>query len=174
MNIKETGSIHKDSEFAYSFKFRKNGGNFNDLWAMKSSARESLRDWLIAWIFSPKTADTCANACSEMIENCIKFSLVDSMSSVSILIQDTSIIIETVNKAVKEHRECLVTMLKAIEESGNPRAMFADKLLKSTKGKSHLGILKILMETRGTLQISEKQDFEFIRVRLEIASKNLE
>jgi hypothetical protein len=159
-----------DSEFAYSFKFRKTDTNFNDLWAMKSSARESLRDWMIAWTCGPKTAENCANACSELIENCIKFSLVDTVSTVSIRIRERSIEVETRNRSDRDNL-CMVTgMIEKLGEIDDLRSYFARTLLSPNRGKSQLGILKIVMETRGTLQIVPAKDPDLVQIRLEIDS----
>ena len=51
--------------FAYTFQFYKIEERFGKLWQMKTSARESLKDWLLASDISPQISGKCANACSE-------------------------------------------------------------------------------------------------------------
>jgi anti-sigma regulatory factor (Ser/Thr protein kinase) len=168
MDDKTKGNGVDDSEFAYIFKFRKTYTNFNDLWAMKSSARESLRDWMIAWVCDPKTAENSANACSELIENCIKFSLVDTVSTVRIRIREKSIVVETANRSNALNRETIREMIDKVRDMEDLRGYFARTLLTRTPGKSQLGIIKIIMETQGVISFSQGPEEGDVRVRLEI------
>ncbi len=164
-------SILLENDFEYAFKFRKTEKRFNRLWGMKSSARESLKDWLIASDINPKVSEVCANACSELIENCVKFSKNDSTAVVSINVSDRSITVETINKAEKEHRETVSREIEALNAASDPRQVFAEKLLNPAEGKSQLGIIKISMETKGKLELVQEPDEEIVRMKLEMKAE---
>ncbi|MFH1156548.1 MAG: hypothetical protein V1793_22315 [Pseudomonadota bacterium] len=170
MEHQPIGNGVENSEFAYIFKFKKTDANFNDLWAMKSSARESLRDWLIAWVCDPKTAENCANACSELIENCIKFSIVDTVSTVLIRINEASIVVETRNMADEHNLRMVQNMIQKLATIDDLREYFAQTLLTPNRGKSQLGILKIIMETKGAISFVNSSDDRAVHIRLEIDS----
>ncbi len=112
-----------------------------------------------------------ANACSELIENCVKFSKNDSTAVVSINVSDRSITVETINKAEKEHRETVSKEIEALNAASDPRQVFAEKLLNPAEGKSQLGIIKISMETKGKLELVQEPDEEVVRMKLEMKAE---
>ncbi len=154
-------------DFAYSFKFKKVEAQFERLWTMKTSARESLKDWLIVSNIAPTVAENCANACSELIENCVKYTKDGSFATVFIHVINNTIIVETINGAGPEDRAALQASLQALQAASDPKEVFIEKLLHPEEGKSQLGLIKIAMETQGTFQIREDDD-EYIRLILEI------
>ncbi|MCP4353672.1 MAG: hypothetical protein GY795_50135 [Desulfobacterales bacterium] len=166
---KETVSLKCD--FEYAFRFVKTEENFNELWGMKSSTRESMKDWLIASTVKPEKADICANACSELVENCIKFSKNGSTSVISIKIKDRSIIVETFNESEKEHKNDIAGAFKELNQASDPRQLFAERLLSPPQqGKGRLGLIKIALETRGKIGL-ENEPENVVHVKLEMEAK---
>lgn len=153
-------------DFAYSFKFRRIEERFDKLWEMKVSARESLEDWLMVSDIPPRTAEVCANACSELIENSIKYARNDSVATVLIRVIENSITVETSNAAEKAHRDALHQALAELKTAPAPKQLFVKKLLNPLEGKSQLGLIKIVMETRGILECLPSENEEMIRIRL--------
>ena len=162
--IKEDHDTHYD--FRYVFKFRNRKDHFEKLWNMKISARESLDDWLLVSDVPPHLAEICANACSEMIENCIKYSGDDSMTVVAIHVTNTTIMIETVNTTNPEHAAELRKSLDMLEAADDPKQVFVQKLLNPVQGKSRLGLIKIVMETKGTLRVIPHAEDDIAHVKL--------
>ena len=140
-------------DFEYTFQFQKTEEHFDQLWQMKSSARESLKDWLLASSVTPKIAETCANACSELIENCVKYGREESVAAVAIHVTNTMIEIETVNATEPEHAAELRQSLDELNAADDLKKLFVQKLLHPMQGKSHLGLIKIVMETKGALRM---------------------
>ena len=153
-------------DFRYVFKFRNSKDHFEKLWNMKISARESLEDWLLVSAVSPHIAEICANACSEMIENCIKYGHENSMAVVAIHVTNTTIVIETVNSTEREHAAELRRSLEALDATGDPKQLFVQKLLNPVQGKSHLGLIKMVMETKGALRIMPHAEDDVVHVVL--------
>ena len=153
-------------EFYYSFQFRKYDTLFDRLWQMKSSVRESLQDWLLASAVSHESAENCANACSEMVENCIKYASNDSQAGVSICVKDTSILVETSNHAEAMHRQELQESIVALNEALDLSQLFVQKLMNPEEGVSQLGLIKIMMETKGRLELLPGQEPDIAHVRL--------
>jgi hypothetical protein len=159
------------NDFEYFFRFKKGQTNFDELWRMKSSARESLREWLMAVHTEPQNAEIIANASSELIENCIKYSLVDAFSFVYIHVEDRVINIETVNKTSEEQREKIKAFLEYINKREKKAAeLYIEKISESLiSGNSQLGLLKILMETNGSIELLEnntENDIVHLKVRM--------
>ena len=90
-------------DFEYIFKFKKGEEKFDKLWQMKASARESLKDWLLVTDISPQISEICANACSELIENCIKYTQDETTAVVAIHATNTVITVETINPTKQNH-----------------------------------------------------------------------
>lgn len=153
-------------DFAYSFKFRRVGERFDKLWEMKVSARESLEDWLVVSDVPPRTAEICANACSELIENSIKYAQNGSIATVLIHVLNNTITVETSNTAEKAHRDALSLCLTELDTTPDPKQLFVEKLLNPVGGESHVGLIKIVMETKGTLECIPSEDTDMIRIRL--------
>ena len=153
-------------DFRYVFKFRKRKDYFEKLWNMKISARESLEDWLLLSIASPQMAEICANACSELIENCVKYGREESVAVVAIHVTNTTIVIETVNSTEREHAAELRRSLEALDATGDPKQLFVQKLLNPVQGKSHLGLIKMVMETKGALRIMPHAEDDVVHVVL--------
>ncbi len=153
-------------DFAYGFKFRRVEERFDKLWEMKVSARESLEDWLLVSDIPPRSAEICANACSELIENSIKYARNDSVANVLIRVLKHLITIETCNIAEKTHRDMLQHSLAELKRAPDLKRLFVEKLLNPLEGKSQLGLIKIVMETRGVLEYLPSEDEEMIRIRL--------
>lgn len=153
-------------DFAYSFKFRRIEERFDKLWEMKVSARESLADWLIVSDIPPRAAEICANACSELIENTIKYARNGSIATVLIHFIDNTITVETCNAAENEHIEALRHSLAALAAAPDPKQLFVEKLLNPAEGESRLGLIKIVMETKGTLECLPAEDANVMRIRL--------
>ncbi len=155
-------------DFVYSFRFKKIDEQFDQLWTMKASARESLKDWLVISDIPPRTAEICANACSELIENSIKYTPNGSIAAVSIHVRDNEIIVETINPAEQEHIEELNQSLEALHTAPDSREVFVDKLMHPIEGKSQLGLIKIVVETEGALELVKCDDDHTIHMELKI------
>ena len=161
-------------DFEYTFQFQKTEEHFDQLWQMKSSARESLKDWLLASSVTPKIAETCANACSELIENCIKYAQNYTRAGVLIHVnqpdaaEKADIIIETFNRSDPSHHACLSESIAAINQTGDLKMLFVQKLLNPSYGQSHLGLVKLMLETKGRMEfLPAENHIAHVRLRME-------
>jgi hypothetical protein len=157
-----------DCDFFYKFKFTKLLERFEQLWTMKASARESFNDWLIVSNILARKAEVWANACSELIENSIKYTPNGSSATVTICVQGNEISVETINSAKKENIEALRESLATLEAASDPRQVFAERLMNPVRGKSQLGLIKIIMETKGTLELTQAEAEEVVQLKLRI------
>ena len=161
-------------DFEYIFQFQKTDEHFGQLWQMKSSARESLKDWLLASNIAPKIAETCANACSELIENCIKYAQNQTRAGVLIHVNqadaggDAEIIVETFNRTEPLHCGTLQESITTINHSNDLKMLFVQKLLNPSEGLSHLGLVKLMLETKGQIEfLPAENDIVHVRLRME-------
>lgn len=162
-------------DFEYFFKFVKLEDNFNDLWRMKAIARESLKEWLVSAHINVGVAENCANACSELIENCIKFTIIDKSSFILIDIVGEDIKIETVNWTEHEKKLELIEFIEGISKPDTDiQELYVERVRESILSeKSQLGLIKILMETKGKIQILRKEDDECVHLLLQINAKDV-
>ena len=153
-------------DFEYIFKFKKGKEKFDKLWQMKASARESLNDWLLVTDISPQISEICANACSELIENCIKYTQAETTAVVAIHATNAVITVETINPTEQGHKALLKDSIDALNAASDPKQIFVEKLLHPVDKKSHLGLIKIVMETKGTLELVQEQNDAVVHVKL--------
>ena len=153
-------------DFEYIFKFKKGEEKFDKLWQMKASARESLKDWLLVTDISPQISEICANACSELIENCIKYTQDETTAVVAIHATNTVITVETINPTKQNHKALLKDSIDTLTAVSDPKQLFVEKLLYPIDKKSHLGLIKIVMETKGTLELVQEQNDDVVHVKL--------
>ncbi|GAK50139.1 hypothetical protein U14_01366 [Candidatus Moduliflexus flocculans] len=158
-------------DFEYMFQFYKIDAHFDQLWQMKSSARESLKDWLLASTVPPKIAETCANACSELIENCIKYTRENTRSGVAIHVDKTDITVETCNIATVEDCSNLRNSISALQVADDIKQLFVERLMQQTDGGGHLGLIKIALETKGRLELLKESADHAVHVRLCMEAK---
>ncbi len=168
--IKSYEDISKRQDFEYFFRFMKTQDNFEELWRMKASARESLREWLMATHAVPKTVEVISNSASELIENCIKYSEMNAHSFVYIQVMGKTVGIETMNSSTADQKRKISEYIQFINSTskGNPTRIYLDKIAESIHtGKSQIGLLKILMETKGTLElIDHKNEKNIVHIRV--------
>lgn len=157
-------------DFSYSFQFKKQSDNFEKLWRMKSSARVSLREWLITIPYDQEKANIIANACSELIENCIKYSVTNTYSCVDIYVIKRNIYIETLNYADIAQITNLQNSIKSIKiHYGNLTHLYIKNLENAAHSAlSQLGLIKIIMETQGRLDFIKSLNRNLIHIRLKI------
>ena len=166
MDSSENTERFSQWDFEYSFKFKKSEENFAQLWKMKSSARESLKDWLSVSNISQEVSEICANACSELIENCIKYTPNDGDASVAICVTNATIRIDTVNTATSANQEILNDFIAALDRTDDVKQLFVEKLLQPFEGKSHLGLIKTVMETKGRFELVPARKMGDVHLRL--------
>ncbi len=152
-------------DFEYGFRFNKTESNFKDLWLMISCARESLKDWLISMGVKPEKADDCANACSELVENAIKFSAVGSDSVISLCVNKPKIIVETLNRTQKENVENASQIIRALNDTTDIRQLMAERLLSSDE-KSQLGLMKSSLDTEGKIELIDESEPDIVHLKL--------
>ncbi len=152
-------------DFEYAFRFNKTESNFKDLWLMKSCTRDSLRAWLIAMEVKPERANDCANACSELVENAVKFSADGSDSVISLCVNKPKIIVETLNRAQKENVETASQIIRALNDTTDIRKLMAERLL-SSDGKSQLGLMKSSLDTGGKIELIDESEPDVVHLRL--------
>ncbi len=160
-------------DFAYSFKFQRIEKRFDKLWEMKVSARNSLADWLVVSDIPPRAAEICANACSELIENTIKYSRNGTIVTVMIHFLDNTIAVETCNAAEEEYVKALRQSLAALAAAPDPKQLFIERLLNPVEDESRLGLIKIVMETKGTVECLPAEDANVIRIRLRMQAAQI-
>ena len=158
-------------DFEYMFQFYKMNAHFDQLWQMKSSARESLKDWLVASNVSPKVAETCANACSELIENCVKYTQEHTRAGVAIRVDHMNITVETCNIAAPEDCRSLHDSIAALQSTHDTKQLFIEKLAEQSGGCGHLGLIKIAFETRGRLELLKESATQAVHVCLFMEAK---
>jgi len=160
------------NDFEYFFRFKKTENNFEDLWRMKTTAREALREWLFSMHKTPQMVEVIANSSSELIENCIKYSDQGSFSFVLMRVHGDEVTIETANKAEPELKQNVVRFVEYITaKQNNPTEIYIKKITESlATGKSQLGLLKILMETEGAMEVVQDKGEENI-VHLKVTIK---
>ena len=158
-------------DFEYMFQFYKINAHFDQLWQMKSSARESLKDWLVTSNVSPKVAETCANACSELIENCVKYTQEHTRAGVVIRVDHMNITVETCNIAASEDCRGLSDSIAALQSAHDIKQLFIEKLTEQTEGCGHLGLIKIAFETGGRLELLKESANQAVHVCLHMEAK---
>lgn len=158
--IKTYKELLSFDDFEYYFRFKKMDDNFDSLWRMKSNAREALKEWILSIKHDTEKADVTSNACGELVENCIKYSQRDTYAFVFIHVTDNTITIQTLNKCTPEQKNATVEYIKFINSEDTPlEEIYIKKVTESLEsGKSQLGLLKILMETKGTMEILDDED----------------
>lgn len=161
----------KNNDFEYFFKFLKSHNNFEELWRIKSLARETIKEWLIATRISIKTAENCANACSELIENGIKYSKYDTETFVSINIQNNKVSVKTINNTTNEkQKKEVMEYIDYLNENYNKlNDLYINRLKEHYQsGHNKLGLIKILMETKGRINYIKQKDDDnkIIRIAL--------
>ncbi len=137
---------------------------------MKSLARESLKGWLTANNVNPDLAENTANSCSELIENTIKYSVENETISVLIALNKPDILIETINVSDEEQKEKLLRYYDNLQSSSkNLSDLFLEKLQHcTTLVKSQLGLIKIILETGGKVELLEVEKNNIVHVKLSI------
>lgn len=155
----------------YRLHFRKLEKRFDELWGMKAHVRESVHDWLTASNVSSRISEVCANACSELLENCIKYASNGSVITVVVSLAEQTIVVETMNSAHNEHRASLRQALNALQASSEPKQLFVHNLLYPVGGESHIGLIRLILETRGTLELVPEEDQELVHLQLRVKRK---
>ena len=160
-----------ESNLIFQYNFIKNQKNFNNLWKMKSNTRECIKEWLSSTNINNIIVETSSNACSELIENCIKYSIDNKLCRLQISIINNSIIIETINSAEVVNKTKILETLNLIDNNkNNLTKIYIDKLRLSAKyEKSELGFIKIMMETNGKIVVQNKDNNEEVHLILEIS-----
>jgi len=137
---------------------------------MKSSARVSLKEWLLTISYDQEKADIIASACSELIENCIKYSKNDSYSLVNIYVKKRNIYIETINYTDRTQIIDLKKSLKLIQiYKDDLTPLYIENLRKvKDSASSRLGLIKIIMETQGKISLIKSWNRNIIHLLLKI------
>ncbi len=158
----------KDGHYSYAVQFKKLNETFEKLWQMKSTMRECIRDWLAALNVPPTMSENCANASSELIENCVKYTSEGSTVTVVISLNNSMLTVETINTAEERHRQALRKSIALLNTTSDPKQLFVETLQHPVEGKIHLGLIKIVMETEGQLECVLEQHADLAHVRLQI------
>ncbi len=163
------------SEFEYFVKFKKMTENFDQLWSMKSLSRENIRNWLKNNNIEYNICDNVANACSELIENTIKYGKINEEIFVLINIVEKKIIIETLNKSTIQQKE---SFTKYLENLSRELPDLTDLYLKRIQnsvitGISQLGLVKIMLETGGKIELLDKNLDEVVHLKVTIGEKDI-
>ena len=163
---------NKDLE--YFFTFIKTSDNISILWEMKSEIRQAIREWLMSMISDSVTSDICSSACSELFENCIKFCSENDKSTILINVSDDSIIMETFNKTEEKQRLNFFKYFDSVTEgSKDIIELYIENLRQSVfMDSAKLGLIKILMETKGKLYLLDRPEKNLVHIKLEIKYKN--
>lgn len=154
----------------YSFKFINSKKKFEELWRMKSSAREAVREWLVISLRDLYKVDVISNSCAELIENCIKYSDEGSICSVNIELYQNNLTIDTENITSSEHINKLKGQMDLLNKPNIIlEELYLDKIKKyMTTQESGLGFFKILMETRGHLKLNCEDNKVQIKLIVEL------
>lgn len=149
----------------YCLNFRRDEERFNELWGMKTHVRESVKDWLVASNVRSRISEVCANACSELLENCIKYTRNGSVAAVSVHLTEQTIIVETINSAYDEHIKVLRKSLDMLYATSELKRLFVENLLNPD---SHLGLIRVMLETKGTLELMKEKEQEIVHLKLHV------
>ncbi len=152
----------------YRISFRKTEERFDELWGMKTHVRESVHDWLAASHVRLRISEVCANACSELLENCIKYTRNGSVVVVSVYLSEQTIVVETINSATGVHVEMLRESLDTLRAASEPQQLFINTLRNPDEGQSRLGLIRIILETSGTLELVPQEEPEIVHLKLRV------
>ena len=155
-------------DVGYRLKFRNAKERFHELWGMKAHVRENVKDWLVASNVQSRISEICATACSELLENCIKYTSNGAVAVVSVHLSDQTIIVETINPAHGDHIALLHESLDTLQAALEPKQLFVKHLLNPIAGKSRLGLIRIVLETRGTLELVQEKEKEIVHLKLHV------
>lgn len=151
------------NEFEYAFKFIRTTSNHESLWKMKTAARESLRQWLTAINAADETRiNAVSNAVSELVENAIKYSIINSESFVSIQVNAFNIVISTINRTEPSNVKKIKEIVDKINRINDINTLFLEQIQNiSQQGTgSQLGLIKIRMETGGLIELISSTESE--------------
>lgn len=162
--------LENKRDFEYYFRFKKEKDNFDDLWRMKSTAREALKEWLVAIHSDLKQAEDIANGCSELIENTIKYSAVSTNAFVVIKSYDGKVVVETVNKSEPDQYRTVRDFIEYINKGDKKlEELYIERITMSiTTGGSQLGILKVMMETHGSFELIDQEEENVVHLKLTV------
>lgn len=156
------------NDYTTFFKFIKLTDNFEELWKLKTTARQVLRDWLRSMSFERDISELVSNASCELMENIIKFSKADESAFIVVEVFDqSSISIDTYNKSELFFREKLISFLDGLhKEQKQIEDLYLDRLREAVfSTESRLGIIKILLETGGRVELVDEEDEEMVHIR---------
>lgn len=146
------------NDFNISYNFLKNNDDFEYLWRMKSIARTSLSEWLFSFKLDDNMVRVSADATSELIENCIKYSLDSTLVYVSVSVSLNEVKIATRNHAESHDIETIFQFVEKINsQRENLNELYIASIIESvSKEKSQLGLIKIMLESDGFIEVNEK------------------
>ena len=138
------------------------------MWPMVSTVRHRIHQWLLGISVDPTSAELCANASSELVENCIKYSRGESMAAVAIQVYESEITVETINSSSDVHTDAVRRSIEKVTAVDDLKQIFVEKLMNSETESSQLGLIKIAMETKGKLAIIPREKENLIHIVLRI------
>jgi hypothetical protein len=93
------------------------------------------------------------------------------MAAVAIHVQETEILVETLNTSSDSNAATVRQAISDLADAGDLKQMFVDRLLNSTASSGQLGLIKIAMETNGTLSLVPHQDAMLIHIKLSMQTE---
>jgi uncharacterized protein YaiL (DUF2058 family) len=85
---------------------------------------------------------------------------------VTIRVTNATICVDTMNTAEDSNKAMLSEFIRGLHETSDVKQLFVEKLLQPVEGESHLGLIKIVMETKGRFELVPEEDQRLIHLRL--------
>ncbi len=161
-------------KYVYLLSFKKVKDNFNQLWQMKNSIRESLRCWLLTIQNTGIDINIIGNCFDEILENCIKYSLEGYKILVRINTHEKYIYINSFNVSSEKNIAYLDDLLQEIDSSDNEDLYIRNLTNLLENKRNPLGLLRIINETGGNISLlNRKQGNNVMHLRIKINVGNL-
>ncbi len=166
---------NKDSDAEFFLRFQKLADNFDELWEKKSIARQSIYEWLIKQHIESDISKNIIHACSELIENCIKYSQENEEFFLLLKILDKGLLIESLNISTHNQKQKLIDYLRQLsQESVSLPVLYSNRIKESVHIEaSQLGIISIMIETGSQFELVDEEKENVVHVRLTINEVNM-
>ncbi len=161
-------------KYVYLLSFKKVNDNFDQLWKMKNSTRESLINWFLTINNSDIDTNIIGNCFDEILENCIKYSLEGYKILVRINTFNDYIYFNSFNVCSDENIDCLDELLQEINSTENENLYIRNLTNLLANKKNPLGLLRIINETGGDISLIDRnQGKNVVHLRIKINVRKL-
>lgn len=157
------------SDFKYQYKYKITEDQKSQLWKIKSDARLMILEKTRELFSEHSNLEAISNAFCELFENSIKYSKESSEAEIGIEITDNDITIYSQN--ISDNKDILEEFIAEIEISEkNYEEQYLEKLKTINISNGQLGILRVLMETKGVIAFvkNTSKDLVYLTLRFKL------